>query len=222
MTSERAGRQFHLATALLATFAVVFQLILVWQGHNVLDTVNPPGLTTRLIRFFSYFTIQSNILVAWATWTLALHKDSASPSWRVLRATSTVAITVTGVVHWFALRPLLNLHGADLWADRLLHLAVPIAAVAGWLIFGPRRRVDPRDIGWSVVFPLLWAIYTLAHGAATSWYPYPFVDVTVHGYGLVALTSLAILALFAALAATAYGLDRALGRTDAALGSHPG
>jgi hypothetical protein len=60
------GRAWHLATALVATFAVVFQLVLVWQGNAVLDEVDPPALGERLIRFIGYFTVLSNILVALA------------------------------------------------------------------------------------------------------------------------------------------------------------
>jgi hypothetical protein len=51
------GRVWHLATAALATFAVVFQLVLVWQGHAVLDETDPPSLGERLIRFIGYFTV---------------------------------------------------------------------------------------------------------------------------------------------------------------------
>ena len=34
------GRTWHLATALVATGAVLFQLVLVWQGDAVLDDVD--------------------------------------------------------------------------------------------------------------------------------------------------------------------------------------
>jgi hypothetical protein len=34
-------------------------------------------------------------------------------------------------------------------------------------------------------WPLLWIVYTFAHGAATGWYPYPFLDAHTHGYGRI-------------------------------------
>jgi hypothetical protein len=58
------GRAWHLATALVVTFAVVVHLVLVWQGNAVLDEVDPPALGERLVRFVGYFTVLSNILVA--------------------------------------------------------------------------------------------------------------------------------------------------------------
>lgn len=44
-------------------------------------------------------------------------------------------------MHFFLLLPLLDLNGADLVADRLLHVVVPMFAMLGWLLFGPRRQV---------------------------------------------------------------------------------
>ena len=61
------ARVVHAVTALVATFAVVLQLVLVAQGHKVLDEVDPPDVGTRLVRFASYLTIWSNVLVAVTT-----------------------------------------------------------------------------------------------------------------------------------------------------------
>jgi hypothetical protein len=44
--SLRSTRAWHLLTALVTGFALVLQLVLVWQGHAVLDEHNPPGLST--------------------------------------------------------------------------------------------------------------------------------------------------------------------------------
>ena len=50
-----------------------------------------------------------------------------------------------GVVHFFLLRPLLDLDGADYVADKLLHMVVPVLAFVGWALFGPRPRIDWRE-----------------------------------------------------------------------------
>ena len=34
-------------------------------------------------------------------------------------------------------------------------------------------------------FPLAWCAFTLARGAATGWYPYPFIDPATAGWGSV-------------------------------------
>ena len=207
------GRAWHLATALVATFAVLFQLVLVWQGNAVLDEVDPPALGERLVRFVGYFTVLSNILVAVVTWTLALGRDRDAEGWRVLRLTSLVAIAVTGVVHWFLLRPILDLSGADYLADKLLHVVVPLLTVVGWVAFGPRGRIRGRDVITCLAFPVAWLAYTLVRGAVTGFYPYPFLDVDERGYADVAVACVGIAVLFVALAGVAWKIDQKISRT---------
>ena len=216
MTSTvTTARAWHLLTAVVATGAVAFQLILVVQGGTVLDESDPPGLAERLVRFIGYFTILTNILVAYVAWTLAAGRDSGSRAWRVLRLDAVVGIAVTGVVHWLLLRPILDLDGADYAADKLLHVVVPVLAVAGWVAFGPRRRVGSADLLPSLAFPVLWLAYTLVRGALTDFYPYPFVDAGDLGYAPVAVNCLGVAALFLGLGGLALVLDRRLARRTA-------
>jgi hypothetical protein len=207
---DSTARAFHLLTFLVTATALVLQFVLVWQGHHVLDEHARSSRGVRVERYFSYFTILSNLLVAYVTLTLAAGSDRTTRVWRVLRLNAVVAIAVTGIIHWFFLRPLLDLHGADLWADKLLHVAVPILAVLGWLIFGPRGRIRRQDLLPSAIFPALYFAYTLIHGATSDWYPYPFTDVNLHGYAVVILNGCGVIVLLAALSLGALWLDRRL------------
>jgi hypothetical protein len=49
--------------------------------------------------------------------------------------------------------------------------------------------------------------YTLVRGAFVEWYPYPFIDVHLHGYAYVAGTSVGVAALLLGLAALLAWLD---------------
>lgn len=209
------GRAWNLLTGLVALFAVVFQLVLVWQGHAVLDEHNRPDLSTRLIRFVSYFTILCNILVAATSLFLAAAADRDSRLWHVLRLDALIGIAVTGIVHWFFLRPLLDLEGNDYLADKLLHVVVPLLAVIGWVAFGPRGRVTREDLAPAAIFPALYFVYTLVRGEIANWYPYPFTDVNEHGYAVVLLNGLGVVLLFVVLALGAVWLDRKLARSRA-------
>lgn len=212
------ARAWHLLTGVVAFFAVVFQLVLIWQGHAVLDDVNPPDLDTRLVRFVSYFTILSNILVAVTSLFLAAAADRNSRLWNVLRLDALIGITVTGIVHFFFLRPLLDLHGDDYVADKLLHVVVPLLAVAGWLLFGPRGRASRADLAPAAIFPAAYIAYTLVRGEFAEWYPYPFTDVNEHGYGVVLLNGAGVVLLFVGLGLGAVWLDGKLptARTETA------
>lgn len=211
----RWARGWHALTFLVATGAVVLQLVLVLQGHQHLGDTEPeihaagrPDLGTRLVRFASYLTIWSNVLGAVMAATLAINPGRDGRWWRALRLDAVVILFGGGIVHWFFLRPLLDLDGADLAADKLLHIVVPLLVVVGWLAFGPRDRITPADLGRFLVVPLVWLVYTLVRGAIVDWYPYPFVDVGQHGYPYVALASVAVGALLTGLAAGAMWLDR--------------
>lgn len=199
----------HGVTFVVASCAVLLQLVLVLRGHAVLDDVEPPQLTTRVIRFFSYFTILSNLLVVMTELALTIGRGHGR-AFRVLRTNAVAGIALTGVVHWFLLRPLLDLHGADALADILLHRVVPVLAVGGWLLVGPRGAARRSDLLPSAIYPAVYLVWSLLHGAVTDWYPYPFVDVTVHGYALVLLNAVAIIALLAALSVGIVALDRRL------------
>ena len=204
------ARIFHLVTFLVATLAVVLQLVLVVQGHRVLDEHNRPDLDTRLVRFCSYLTIWFNVLVAWSTLTLALGRDRDSRVWRALRLDAVVLATVGGLVHFFFLRPLLDLTGWDLVADRLLHIVVPVLALIGWLVLGPRGRADRTDLLPFLVLPLGWLGYTLVRGEIVDWYPYPFIDVGEHGYAVVLVNVVAVAAAMLLAAWGATVVDRRL------------
>lgn len=217
----RGARGWHILTAAITIAALLLQLVLVLQGGRVLDEAEPPGLGLRLARFAAYFTIQSNLLVAVATTMLARDPLRDGPAFRALRLAATVGITVTGLVHFLLLRPLLDLHGADWLADKLLHMVVPLVAVVGWLAFGPRPRVDGRAIAVAFGWPVAWLAVTLAVAAATRWVPYPFLDFREEGWGSVVVVCLGITALFAALIAGFRYADRRLARSGAPAADGP-
>jgi hypothetical protein len=97
-----AGRQplaktWHALTILVISASILTQFVLVIQGHGVL--VRPDGRTAglaeRLLRFFSYFTIQSNLLAAETAVGLIACPDRDGRTWRVVRVAAIVGMTVT-------------------------------------------------------------------------------------------------------------------------------
>jgi hypothetical protein len=193
----------------VVTFAALaLQLVLVIRGGRVLEEARPPSMSLRLLRFIAYFTVQSNVLVLVTTAGLARDPERCWRGFRALRTAAVTGIAVTGLVHWFLLRPLLHLHGADAVADKLLHLAVPILALAGWLAFGPRPRTTRRSSLVATVWPLAWLAVILAQGAATGWYPYPFLDHREHGWVHVGVVCAGVFVLWFALLYGEHTYDR--------------
>lgn len=212
MDRRRAARLWHTATAAVGGFALIAQLILVVIGISVLVEEDPPSLGQRLLRFVSYFTVQANVIVWLAVVALARNPSRDGRKWRVLRLAGLTGIIITGLVHWFWLRPLLTLTGWSYLTDKLLHVVVPLMAVVGWVAFGPRPRVNLRIVLLGLIWPTAWLVYTLVMGALTGWYPYPFVNVDVLGGRAVGLACGAIAVGFFAVSALVWLIDRVGGR----------
>ena len=202
----------------VASVAIVVQLVLALTGTRVLVDETEPTTPETLYRFFAYFTIQSNLLVAASSLMLSRDPWCDDRRWRIVRFAGLVGITVTGLVHFFLLRPLLDLEGLDWWCDKTLHMVVPVLAVLGWVLFGPRPRVSNREIVVALAWPVVWLVWTLVVGAASDWFPYPFLDFREEGWGSVVIVCVGITVLFVALIALFHWLDRRL--RARAQGSH--
>jgi len=159
-----------------------------------------PTQTERFVRLFSYFTIDSNLLIACVSLLLAFRPAHDGPLFRVLRLTALLCIAVTGVVFHTVLTGLRELTPSGQLANFLLHTAAPGLAVLGWLLAGPRPRTDRGTIARAVLLPLAWIVYTFVRGAFVDWYPYPFMDVGKLGFARAALNSGLVALVFIVMA----------------------
>jgi hypothetical protein len=166
-----------------------------------------PTAGGRLVNLFCFFTILSNVIVGVTSLLLALNARRTSTLFRVLRLDGIVAIAVTFVVFHVALADLQELSGSAAFADFMLHTASPVLCVLGWLLFGPRQRGGPRLVALALIFPLCYIVFTLIRGPIVDFYPYPFLDVRVHGYPRVLVNSVVVGVLFFCLAAGVTALD---------------
>lgn len=162
-------------------------------------------------RFFAYFTIQSNIVgVVTFAWLLAVGRRPHPAGLERLRGAAAVYLTVTFFVVIFLLS------GVDVqlemaWVDVVLHKVFPIIVVLDWILDPPQVRVEWRDVGIWLIYPIVWAILTVVRGAIDGWYPYPFLDPATGGYGQVAVTIAAITVGFIAVGAAIRAVGNARG-----------
>ena len=153
--------------------------------------------------FFSFFTIQSNIIGVAALFALVLvPRTHRSPLFDGARSAAVLYMAITGVVFALLLSGLQeDLQTTIPWVDFVVHKLMPVVLVADWLVDPPRHRL-PR---WTVLawlsYPLAWFGYTLVRGEAVDWYPYPFVDVSRIGYDGVLGRSIVLVIGFAAAGA---------------------
>jgi hypothetical protein len=180
----------------------------VTAANNAAGHFHPAA--ARLFNTLAFFTIQSNLLVGVAALLLAIRLERSSLWFSVLRLCGLTAITVTGIVFHAVLAQTLDLKNWAAVGNELVHTVVPIMAVVGWLLLGPRGLVSRRVVWWSLIFPACWLAFTLIRGAIAHWYPYPFIDVTQLGYGGVAVNCVWVALLMLGLAAGATVLDHRL------------
>lgn len=165
----------------------------------------------RTVNFFSFFTIQSNILACLVL--LGLDTDVALPLGRFARAArgaATLAMTMTGIIYAVLLAPIAADVSTQLdWVNLVVHIVAPIVMIVDWMI----RPTEPAPttsavLGW-LVFPVVWLVYTVVRGLVVDWYPYPFIDPrpdvpnAAGSWGVVIVT-IAVLAV--AVAGLAFGL----------------
>jgi len=206
-------RAWYAVLALVIAVAMVIQIVVLVRAGTDVNTATGEsgvGVAVRLARLFSYFTIQSNLLTLVLAISLALAPARDGRGWRVLHADALLGIFITGLVFGTVLASQVHHHGIAVWLNAAFHYFAPAWALAGWLLFGPRPRLDWATLGWLFVWPVLWIVYTFAHGAATGWYPYPFLDVTTHGYAIACRNTGAVILLALILLAIMRPLDRRL------------
>ena len=187
-------RIYAVAGALVGWFALALQLYLVLVQSR-------PGLAMlgAVITYFSFFTILTNLLVALVFSAIALRRPGgrvqflSSPS---VQAATTVYIVIVGVVYQLLLRQLWNPQGAAWVADFLLHSVVPAGYVLYWLLFAPRTGLRWKDAVQWLAYPGVYVVYVLVRGAVSGFYPYPFVDVKVLGYGRVSANAAVLMLVF--------------------------
>lgn len=204
-------RTWNLILALAVAATLIAQLVLLFVGGQDVNTASaaaPVSLPTTLLRFFSYFTVQSNLLVLAAAITLVIDPRRDGAVWRVLRLDALLGIAVTGVVSATLLAGLIHPVGIGVWINIGFHQFSPAWTLAGWLLLGPRPRIDLRTVGWAFAWPVAWLAYTMAHGALTGWYPYPFLNADKLGYGQVGITLVVILGAALATAFLLRAIER--------------
>ncbi len=150
-------------------------------------------------RFLAFFTILTNLMVAIVCTVAALVPDSASG--RLLAGANTragvvVYIVMVGIVYHLLLANLWEPKDWQYVADQLLHTATPVMMALAWLAFDDKRGLTLKALPQIIVYPLGYTIYVLIRGAADGFYPYPFLDVSAHGYARVTLNIAALAAAF--------------------------
>ncbi|MBD2091563.1 Pr6Pr family membrane protein [Microcoleus sp. FACHB-1515] len=215
--SARRSLNFSAIYAAIAGSLVWLSLGLQFYLLTAKTIENGSGLWVGIARYFGYFTILTNILVA-LVWTVPLLIGRSR--WRKyltrssVRTAAAAYIAIVGLGYSLLLRHLWNPEGWQLVADRMLHDFTPIAYVLFWFLFVPKGDLRWRDLRSWLVYPLVYLTIALLRGAIFGWYPYPFLEANNLGYVQVFLNSGMLLIGFLVVSSLLIGIGRLTGRTD--------
>lgn len=167
--------------AVIGWFGLILQAIL------MISVTEETGLTTTetVIRFFSYFTILTNLLVTLSLTLPLVNRTSKLSRFFASYSTRTallVYIITVGFIYMQILQKLWNPEGWSYIADRILHYFMPIAYLIFWIFAVPKKDLPFKKVFLWLIYPFIYLAFALTRGAVSGFYPYPFLDVQKHGF----------------------------------------
>jgi len=159
-------------------FAVTAQLVLMLQ-NRVTD------IPENIVRFFSFFTVLTNILVAlyFTSMAFQLKKKPFSVFFKSGTITALATfILLVGLVYQIILRSIWEPSGLQLVVDELLHTIIPLYFLIYWFLYAKPLDFKFKSLWYWMLYPLIYFILIIIRGHFSKFYPYPFVNVTEIGY----------------------------------------
>jgi hypothetical protein len=216
----KAMRGYAALLAIIGWTAVILQFYLIL--HNRTESV-----AETVVRFFSFFTILTNILVALCCTVLWLRPGAGrsggsgpsggSGGWlyffskpATLTAV-TVYITIVGLVYNILLRLLWEPQGLQLWVDESLHSVIPSLFIIFWLVFVPKGELQWKAVPAWLIYPLVYTLFVMIRGLLSGFYPYPFIDLNKIAYHEAFVNAGAVLVGFLVVSLVLVGVGK-LGR----------
>ncbi|WP_437918489.1 Pr6Pr family membrane protein [Sphingobacterium sp. LRF_L2] len=201
-------RKLEIIGLSLAWLTILTQFVLMLY-HRQTD------ITEMLIRFFSYFTIQTNLLVAFFFTSAAFNLRRGF--FRIFKgAGSLTAVTafilVVGIVYQVALRSLWHPTGLQYLVDELLHTVIPLYTFIFWWIYVKKANVRKNAVLIWLIYPITYLGFVMTRGAISGFYPYYFLNLDKIGvlktFVNLSLITLATLSLLLALVYLGKKIDK--------------
>lgn len=176
---------------------------------NITSNVAP--IPELLVRFFSYFTILTNLIVAICSTVLLLKIPDEWYSFFKIRAAQTavlVYILVVGLVYNLVLRTLWSPEGLQKIVDELLHSVIPLLYLGFWWRCKNTSMAPKQSVAGWLIYPLLYLFFILIRGYFSGFYPYPFVNVDQSSFSQVLVNCLVLTLLFFGLSLVLKTIDQ--------------
>jgi len=195
---------FLLLIAVLGCFSLLAQIYLSIESGLV-----PPHIV--FFRYFAYFTITTNLLVAITCVMLLLAPNSRLGDFlgrqKTLTATTSY-IVVVGIIYNVLLRIIWKPEGLQLIVNELLHAVIPILFLIYWLIFVRKDELKWNSIWPWLLYPIIYTIYVFIFGAITGFYTYHFIDLAQLGLKTTIINACGITIFFIVISLLLVGISK--------------
>ena len=199
-------RNINLFIALYAFLVIGFETYIYW--HSQLRPWQPSTPIGRIIFYYSFFTVLSNLMLAFSCLWLTFNPNCSRFFFKVIRLNGLVGVIITAIVYNLILRGIHKPPNTLLqFANESLHVILPVVGILSWLIWGPFRRIHFNVIVGSFLSMLIYGIYIFIRGYFTHQYPYPFINVVNVGYVKAFYSAGLVFILFFCLAFLLWGID---------------
>jgi hypothetical protein len=207
LQNPRGHKIYAALCALLGWFGLAVQLYLIvyarWETQA--------SVMGGLVKFFSFFTILTNILVAVALTCAAIQRHSAGHRFfrsPIVCGGITVSIVLVGIAYNLLLRHLWQPEGWQRVADEVLHDVMPLAFLLYWWLYIPKGSLRLTHVLMWMAYPVVYFAYVLLRGDLIGDYIYPFIDVGTIGFAQAFINALGVLAGFVAMGLVLWGVDK--------------
>ena len=200
-------RRYATAAAVLGWFALALQLYMMLWGR----WTDQASLVGGLVKFFSYFTVLTNTLVAVALTCAitdrhsACHRFFRSP---VVCAGVVTSILVVSIAYNLLLRHLWSPEGWQKVADELLHDIMPLAFLGYWWLYLRKGQLRVKHLLAWMLYPTLYFGYLLLRGNLLGDYLYPFLDIGTLGTQSALINAFGVLAGFVGIGLVILLIDK--------------
>lgn len=193
--------------AILSCFA---WFALIPQFYIIIKNNQEPWYES-VIRYFSYFTLLTNAMVAVCCTALLVAPNSSWGRFFARTGTATaiaVYITIVGLIYNTILRGLRPLNGLQKVLNEVQHVIVPVLFVLYWCVFVNKSSLRWKDFLPWLWYPLIYILFILIRGSFSDFYPYPFIDMVNIGFRQTLINAIGMAVLFSVMSLAFIGIGK--------------
>ena len=180
---------FEIGGFCISWFAVIMQFILMIQNRQA-------DIPETIIRFFSFFTILTNILVA-LYFTSKVFNLKGLVFDIFSKTASSTAITsfilIVGLVYQIVLRKIWDPKGMQMIVDELLHTIIPVYMLGYWFFTIQKENLKLKNLFYWLFYPAIYLLVVMIRGHFSHYYPYPFLNLDQIGLQKVIVNILVVI-----------------------------